>query len=241
MHPLRSIRTAAHPPRTQTIARFEQGVETPHAAEAAGKGDLRQAQPGFAEQALRQQQPLRLRQLDRRYPELGLGHPPQVAVADPERRREIADFGAGKCVLFDAGDGRADQPAYRIDRREARRALRPASQARPESRAFRGRCTGIEAHIAALRRTRRANWTAINAGRRDGHEKPPVESTVAGAHRTKTSIGIEFHGCRIAKTGSEYSPFSDLNMKPYLDPDRLELGLVHRACPQPQVPHDSLR
>jgi hypothetical protein len=50
-------------------------------------------------------------------------------------------------------------------------------------------------------------------GGRDGHEKPPVEAAVAGAHCTKTSIRVEFHDCRIAKTGGEYSPFSDLNME----------------------------
>ena len=34
---------AAQRPRTQSIARFEQRIEAPHAAETAGKGDLRQA------------------------------------------------------------------------------------------------------------------------------------------------------------------------------------------------------
>jgi hypothetical protein len=48
----------------------------------------------------------------------------------------------------------------------------------------------------------------------DGHEKSPVETAVARAHGAKTSVGIEFHGCSIAKTRDEYSPFSDLYFRP---------------------------
>jgi hypothetical protein len=48
--------------------------------------------------------------------------------------------------------------------------------------------------------------------RRDGNEKPTVESTVAGGYRAKTGISVEFHGHRVTKTNSQYSPFSDLNI-----------------------------
>jgi hypothetical protein len=44
----------------------------------------------------------------------------------------------------------------------------------------------------------------------DAYEKSPVEAAISGANRTNTSIGVEFHGRRITKTGGKYSPFSDL-------------------------------
>jgi hypothetical protein len=99
---LRGARRAAQFPRTQAIARFEQGIEAPHAAEAAGKGDLGLAHAGVCEQALRQQQPLCLRKLDGRHAEFGLGDPAQMPVADAERCRQFADFGARQRVFFNA-------------------------------------------------------------------------------------------------------------------------------------------
>src|ERR1700736_4296019 len=114
-------------------------------------------------------------------------------------------------MFFDTGNGGADQAAHRIDGRETRRAFRPAAQAGRESRAFRSCRASIEAHVLALGRARRTNGAAINVGGGNAHEKSPVEAPVAGAHRTKTRIGVEFHGRRIAKTRSEYSPFSDLD------------------------------
>jgi hypothetical protein len=45
---------------------------------------------------------------------------------------------------------------------------------------------------------------------RDGDEKSPVEAAVAGTHCAKTSVGVEFHGRRIANARGKNSPFSDL-------------------------------
>jgi hypothetical protein len=185
---LRRIRSAAQRPGTQAIAGFEQGVEAAHAAEAAGKGDFSLAQARLAEQTLRQQQPLRLREFDGRYAEFGFGDPPQVPVADPEGCRQFTDLGAGERVFFDAGNGCADQTAHRIDRCQTRRAFGPATQAWPESRTFRGRRARIETHIVASGRARRTNGPAIDVSGSDGHEKSPVETAIAGAYRAKTTV-----------------------------------------------------
>lgn len=48
--------------------------------------------------------------------------------------------------------------------------------------------------------------------RGDSHEKPAVKPVIAGPYRPKTSIGVEFHGARLARLGRRYSPFSDLDM-----------------------------
>ena len=50
------------------IAGFKQRVEAPYAAEARGEGDVGELEGGLAEQPLGEQQPLRLRELDRRHP-----------------------------------------------------------------------------------------------------------------------------------------------------------------------------
>jgi hypothetical protein len=44
----------------------------------------------------------------------------------------------------------------------------------------------------------------------NGYEKSPVEAAIAGYYCAKTSIRVEFHGCRVVPIRDEYSPFSDL-------------------------------
>src|SRR5260370_34453563 len=100
-------------------------------------------------------------------------------------------------MFFDAGDGGTDQPAHRIDGRETRRAFRPAAQAGSESRAFRRRRAGIEAHVLALWRTRRTNRAAVDMGGSNAHEKSPVEAAGAGAHCPKRKITDEIHSCQV--------------------------------------------
>src|SRR5271155_1726460 len=113
-------------------------------------------------------------------------------------------------MLFDTRHGGAHQSAHRIDRSQARRAFRAAAQTGPKPRTLRGGRAGIKPHVVALCRPRRTDGAAIDVRRADGDEKTPVEAPVAGANRTKTSVGVELHGDRIAKIRGDYSPFSDL-------------------------------
>src|SRR5208282_4838348 len=100
----------------------------------------------------------------------------------------------------------------RIDGRQSRCAFRPAAQAGPETRAFRGSRIRIKAHVIALRRPRRAYRPAINARRGDRYEESSVETAVAGPRGAVTGFEVEFHGATVAIFGPEYSPFSDANI-----------------------------
>jgi hypothetical protein len=115
----------------------------------------------FAEQTLGQQQPLRLRQFDRRYAELRLGDAAQVPIADAQGRGEFADPRARDCMFFDAGNRGADQAARRHRRLRGRARVRGGSAGRVEARALGRRRARIEAHVFALRRPR--------TGRSDGN------------------------------------------------------------------------
>src|SRR5882757_7267090 len=117
-------------------------------------------------------------------------------------------------MFFDAGHGGSDQSADGIDRRHTGSTFRPAAQTGPETGTFCSCRIRIKAHIQAIRRPRRANRPAIDMRRGDSHKKPAVKAAIAGPYRTKTSIGVEVHGARLAPLGGQYSPFSDLDMVP---------------------------
>ena len=119
--PRRRLAVPRKRPRTQAIARFEQRIEAPHAAEAAGESDLRQAR-------------VRFRRADA-WPAAAaasapssIGDTPSSASVTRRRCRSLTPkdaarsptLRAGQRMLFDAGDGGADQPADGIDGRQAR-------------------------------------------------------------------------------------------------------------------------
>jgi hypothetical protein len=175
------------------------------------KRDVGQLERGLAEEPLREQELLGLRELDGRHAELGLRDAAQVTVADAERCGEIADPRIRYRVLLDARDRRAGEPARRVDARKSRRPLRPAAQARAVARALRGGGTREKSHVLALRRPDRTDRPAIDAGRGHRREEAPVEAPITGPHCTKTSFCVEQHGARLAACGGEYSPFSDMD------------------------------
>ncbi len=174
--------------RAQTIPGFEQRVEATHAAEAAGECDLGLAERGFSKQPLGQQQPLRLRQFDRRYAELRLRNPAQMPIADAERCSQLSHMRARQRMLLDAGNGGAHQARHCIHGRKTRGSFRPAAKAWPETCALGGCRTGVEAHILPLRRSDRAYGPAVDAGRGHRNIKASVEARVAGPHCAITSV-----------------------------------------------------
>ena len=115
-------------------------------------------------------------------------------------------------MFFDPCHGGAHQSADRIDGSQSGSPFRPATQTRPETRAFGGRRIRIKTHIFAIRRTRRADRPAINVRRGDCHKKSPVKPPVSGACSAITSIPVEFHGARLDLAAAKYSPFSDVEM-----------------------------
>jgi hypothetical protein len=136
-------------------------------------------------------------------------------------------------MLFDAGHGGADQSAHRIDRGQSRGSLRTATQTGSETGAFSRRRMRIKTHIFAISRTRRANRPAINMRRGDAYIKMAVKAAIAGPHRAKTSIRIEFHGATLAPIKAKYSPFSDLDIASRAR-EGLSLSLVLSFAPLSQ-------
>src|SRR4051812_29994750 len=70
--------------RSQPIAGAKQGVEAPDAGEAAGKSDVDNWQRRLRQELLGEQEPERLRQLDRRDSQLLSEHPSEVPRADAQ-------------------------------------------------------------------------------------------------------------------------------------------------------------
>jgi hypothetical protein len=77
--------------RRAPVGRLERVVEPPQAAEARGQRDLRHAQVRLVEQALREVQAARLRDHDRRRPDVLHEQAMEVAGADPDARGERFD------------------------------------------------------------------------------------------------------------------------------------------------------
>ena len=87
----------AHP-----IAYAEYGVESAQALEAARIGDARNGERCVREQAFREQQTMRLRELERRYTNFALECPTKMAFTHAHVVREIADAASVECAGGDA-------------------------------------------------------------------------------------------------------------------------------------------
>src|SRR5271166_1759082 len=97
-------------------------------------------------------------------------------------------------MLFDPCDRTPNEARDGVDGREPRRTLRSAAQTRAEALPLGAGGAREEAQVLASRGARRTNWTAVDAGRDDGGEEPPVEAPVSGAQRAITNVGVDRHG-----------------------------------------------
>src|SRR5690606_2964148 len=77
--------------------------------------------------------------------------------------------------------------------RGAGRRVRAAPAARPETVALRRRGRRVEAHVARLRRERRAGRAAVDAGGGDGGHEPPVEPGVAARDGPVAALEVQLH------------------------------------------------
>src|SRR2546427_6035237 len=167
---------AAQLPGSQSVALLEERVETPHAAETARERDLGDRQRRVGEEALREQQLLRLREFHRRYAELGAESAAQVPVSDSQARGDSVQSFLVQRPVFHHARGGLGEARGRIHARVAGRELGPAAQARPVTASLRGRRARKEAAVLALGRLDRADRAATNSRRRDREQKAAVKS-----------------------------------------------------------------
>jgi len=171
-------RALAHRQRRQAIAVLEHVIEAPHAAEARRQRHFCHRQRGVGQQALGQQQLLRLRVFMHRYAELGVEQPPKVAFRHADARGQLGHASAGHEAIVDQRGGGLRQPPGDIRQAMARGQFRPTAQAWPEAMLFRSRGGLVERAVFALRRAHRADRPAVHARRRHAHEEASIEAAV---------------------------------------------------------------
>nr|WP_276602998.1 hypothetical protein [Nannocystis pusilla] len=115
--------------RRPAEALLHERVEAAHAGEPGRICDLRERQRGVLQQLLGEREPPRLRQLDRRRPELRLERAPQVTPADAEAPGQRVDRTVVEVAGVDARERGGGEPRQGVDRRPPRRELGPAAQA----------------------------------------------------------------------------------------------------------------
>src|SRR6266849_10997137 len=205
---------AAQLPGFQSVALPEERVETSHAAETARERDLGDRQRRVGEEALREQQLLRLREFHRRYAELGAESAAQVPVGDAQARGDSVQSLLVQRPVFHHARGGLGEARGRIHARVAGCELRPATQARPVAARFRGRRAGKEAAVLALGRLDGADRAAINARRRDRYEEAAVEPGVTRFERPVTDAGVKNHERIMGAAAGLVWPFSDIAARP---------------------------
>ena len=194
----RRRRDGRHP-----IARLEQRVEAPQALEAARQRDVGDRQRGVGQQALGEQQPLRLRVLDRRDAELGEEDAPQMTARDADARGEMLRCPpSSQRAVLDQVDracaSRAPASTLALPGRE----LGTAAQARPIAVDLGRRRAGKEAAVLALRRAHRAHRAAVDA-RRAKRRRKSVRRSAGRAWRARGN------SCRDRVHGADYAPHPD--------------------------------
>ena len=181
--------------RREPVVRPKQGIEPPDAVETAREGNLDNGQARLREQLLRQQQPLRLRQLDRGNAELLLDARLSCRALNPRSpassSRLPPSFRAPASIRHAAASGRAPD---RVHRSMPGRQLGPAAQARPKPITFGQRRVRIEAAAIAPGTARRADRPAVNPRRRHPHEEKSVETSVSRSQRPVANLVVNLHG-----------------------------------------------
>jgi hypothetical protein len=167
------------PARAHAVALLEDGVEPAQALEPAGERHLRHRQRRVGQQALGQEQPVRLRQLDRRDAELALHRTPELALAHAQLARQEADAASVERSGRDAHRRRSRHTVDGIHQRPPRCQLGPAPETGPKAVVLGGRGRCEKPAAIGVRHPRRADGTAVDHGRADAHEEDAVEPRVA--------------------------------------------------------------
>lgn len=161
--------------RCHAVMLADNGVETTEAPKAARECDPRHAQRCLCKESFGSPQPVCLRQLDWRHADLTLEASPQVAFTDAQLTGKVRHGPAVERTAGDAVDCSGGETRHRLQQRSPWGALRPAPATWPESRRFSRRGGLEESPMLAFRPPGRADGTAVDAGRRDGHEENAIE------------------------------------------------------------------
>ena len=187
-------RPAAQVGRREIVTSPEERVEPAQAREPARQRHVDHAHPCVGEQALGEQQALRLRELDWRHPELFPERAPQMTIAHPEAGRQTLDSPAlDEEPILDHARGPRRQRTHGVDAGVAGRQLRAAAQARPEALGFRQRGRREEPAAIATRHAGRTHGPAVDARRRHADEETAVEAGIARAQGLVAAVVVEHH------------------------------------------------
>ena len=184
---------AAQLPRRPAIGVAEGIVEPAEAPEPGGERNLRHRQIALIDQPLREMQPARLGDRQRRSADMLQEEPIEVPRANTDTRGELPDTDLIERAFVDEAQRPSHDRGGAEPRRRAWGRLRAATQAWPEARLGRRRRGTEIAHVAPPGGRRgRTDGTAINARRSHGDEELAVEARVAAQPRPLQHRRIEW-------------------------------------------------
>ena len=189
-------------------------VEPPDAAKTGGRGDFRHRQTRVLDQLLRQQDPPRLGDRDRRGAQMLHEQTPELAAANTQPPRQGLDIRVIQPAGLDQAKGTGDRVGAAEPEGQFGRGFRPAAQAGAKSGFLCGGRGRKEAGVCPLGRRCRAERPAVDAGRRDCHEQAPIETTVAGFNGAVAGVVVHVHAAIVRLGARDVSRISDLNGGP---------------------------
>jgi hypothetical protein len=188
-------------------------VESPNASESRRGGDFRHWQSRVMDQLFGQKDSPGLSDRDGRSAKELFEQAPELALADPQPRRQGLDVGVVEGPRFD----QSKCPGYGIGgsvpEGQFGGCLRPTAQAWAESGFLRGGGRLKELDVFSPRRGCRAEWPTINAGRRDSDEQTAIEAMVSCFNRAVAGIVVHIHARSILQVVEAVWRISDLNDK----------------------------
>ncbi len=192
------------------------GVEPAEASESRCERHLVEAERGLVEELLGEMNAARERDLERRRADVLSEEPAQMAARDPEAVRQPFDSLAVQSTLADEPQRAGNDPRRSVPGGRSGSGFGPAAQTGAETRGFRGGRRRKIPHVLVLRRARRADRTAVDAGARDGDEESSVEARVPRAAGAIAGQAIQLHpGDSLTPGRAGFSPETDLVNRSY--------------------------
>ena len=188
-------RGAAQQVGRPSVQRAEHLVETPDAAETRRHRDVHHREPGFVNELLGEQYAAGLRHRDRRCAQVLVEQTSELPLAEAQARGERVHAGVVQCAELDQRQRARHAVRRAVPGGQLRRRLGTAAQAGTEPRRLRGGGGPEEPHVLTLRRSRRADRTAVDPRRRHPAEEDAVEARVPRADRAVAGVGVEIHHC----------------------------------------------
>ena len=155
--------------------------EVQHIATTKRRIDARDRERRIDEQSFREEQSMRLRELERCHADFPLERSPQMPFTDAEVASELSDGAVVERAGRDAVRRHVRETRYGVHERATRRELRTAAETRSESRAFGGGRRLEESPALRIRNAGGAHRPAVYACRRNADEEQPVEPRITRA------------------------------------------------------------